>query len=243
MDPHTSKELAVFRKFAALCPLGIDLESIRKLDPPRPDVLCGTETGERLEFELVQVVDRGLAKSSSDTAGLQRRLEALASKDENLHGRYRDCLIALDLARQSSNRQRIEAVSSVLRQLSQCKLRAGSRLDVIPEEHRSIVRRVAVEEGLDGGPYFQVTIVGSFGDPTLEAIKKKFSKAYEVTAACALLAYYEQQPMEIGGSWWPDYKHQIAPLFRGSVFSKVWLFDTHSKEILEVDSGHTLPSD
>lgn len=39
-DPHAERELAVFRDFAVVCPLGIDRGSIEKRDPPEADILC-----------------------------------------------------------------------------------------------------------------------------------------------------------------------------------------------------------
>jgi hypothetical protein len=42
MNEQTARELTVFNRFAEVCPLGIDLDTIEKQDPPNPDILCRT---------------------------------------------------------------------------------------------------------------------------------------------------------------------------------------------------------
>ena len=61
-DPHGDRELAIFHGFSEKCALGIDAASIEKRDPPEPDILCRTVSGESIAFELVEALDSDLAR-------------------------------------------------------------------------------------------------------------------------------------------------------------------------------------
>jgi len=66
-DPHAERELAVFRDFVVVCPLGIDKGSIEKRDPPEADTLCRIADGSALAFEMVELVDQArIAKPMAD---------------------------------------------------------------------------------------------------------------------------------------------------------------------------------
>ena len=56
-------ELAVFRLFEAAAPLGVDRTSISQPDPPAPDILCRSTSGEWIAFELVELVDPSIRRS------------------------------------------------------------------------------------------------------------------------------------------------------------------------------------
>src|SRR5258705_9496146 len=57
VDPHADRELALFRDFALVCPLGIEMKSIEKRDPPEADILCRIADGSALAFEMVESTD------------------------------------------------------------------------------------------------------------------------------------------------------------------------------------------
>ena len=75
-DIQASYECEVFRHFAAAAGLEVAHVSSRSHKPPHPDVSCRTVDGCELAFELVQVVDQGLARTGSD----QRYLQACLRK-------------------------------------------------------------------------------------------------------------------------------------------------------------------
>ena len=61
-----ARERAAFLEFAKICPLRIDRKSIASLPPPHPDIYCRIiELGE-VGFELVEIVDEGMARSESE---------------------------------------------------------------------------------------------------------------------------------------------------------------------------------
>jgi hypothetical protein len=67
VDPHAHRELAVFRDFPEVCPLGIERKSIEKRDPPEADILCRIADGSALAFEMVELIDQArIAKPTAD---------------------------------------------------------------------------------------------------------------------------------------------------------------------------------
>lgn len=60
-EAKASWERAVFRNFAAAARLPVVPDSIESRSPPEPDILCEYIDGDRVAFELVELVDQGLA--------------------------------------------------------------------------------------------------------------------------------------------------------------------------------------
>lgn len=56
------REQRAFKLFAEQGPLHIVPSSIESRDPPSPDIVCTLEGGERVAFELVELVDEDFAK-------------------------------------------------------------------------------------------------------------------------------------------------------------------------------------
>ena len=56
----------VFKKFAQICPYSINLGSIKKRNPPEPDILCKLSDEAAIAFEIVECIDRSLARSIVD---------------------------------------------------------------------------------------------------------------------------------------------------------------------------------
>ena len=66
MDKQSQNELRVFKKFAQICPYSINLGSIEKRNPPEPDILCKLSDEAAIAFEIVECIDRSLARSIVD---------------------------------------------------------------------------------------------------------------------------------------------------------------------------------
>ncbi len=60
------RELEVFREFARLSGLSVDLGTLEKRIPPEPDLLCRHDVEGPLAFELVELCDPTLAKAFAD---------------------------------------------------------------------------------------------------------------------------------------------------------------------------------
>jgi hypothetical protein len=64
-DARAAEERAIFHEFVAAAQLPVVLESIESRLPPEPDILCEVAGGGRVAFELVRLVDQGLAHAEA----------------------------------------------------------------------------------------------------------------------------------------------------------------------------------
>ncbi len=234
MPGHTQRELRVFEEFAKVCPMEIDLASIEKRHPPEPDIYCRTVEGTELLFELVEVVDSGLATVSTQQDRLQRQLEGRAVEDEELRERFSDALIALGFQRNLSTQRRRNAVPGVLQFLK--KLSAGfeGKVDLVGTDLASVLTRLHVIRGDFVGPCFHVDGATSFSDPTLNTVCGKLRHEYPMSAPLHLLAYFVAQPMDAGTEWKPELEDHIRMLLGRSGFQAVWLFERGTGRIVSI---------
>ena len=54
----SAKEIEIFRKFAAVSGLDIDMSSVEGRAPPEPDILCRSTEGKDIAFELTELIDQ-----------------------------------------------------------------------------------------------------------------------------------------------------------------------------------------
>src|SRR5438093_7395810 len=64
-----------FLDFAKACRLAIQLDSIEKREPPEPDILCKIAREGTVAFEMVELIDQGLAQQIYESIRLQQLLE------------------------------------------------------------------------------------------------------------------------------------------------------------------------
>jgi len=82
------------------------------------------------------------------------------------------------------------------------------------------------------GPLFGVDATGSFGEPALEAVQKKFEKKYTTDAPIELLAFYESQPVLPEDIWLPAFSSFVEQNIASSPFGKIYVFDAAKNKIL-----------
>ena len=82
------------------------------------------------------------------------------------------------------------------------------------------------------GPLFDVSAAGSFGEPALKRIQKKFQKQYSTNAPIELLAFYETQPVLPEDLWLPQLSSFIEQSMAASPFRGVWIFDAGTNRVL-----------
>jgi len=69
------REIQIFKQFTDVCPYKINLTSIKKENPPKPDIYCKLKDGTELYFELVECLDNSIAKTTSDQISLKHLLD------------------------------------------------------------------------------------------------------------------------------------------------------------------------
>jgi len=71
-------------------------------------------------------------------------------------------------------------------------------------------------------------------EPAKEAVSDKLHRHYPTSLPLELLAYYDTQPVLPEYCWLPDLQDLVRNLLRGSVFTRVWVFDKNRSRILFV---------
>jgi hypothetical protein len=85
VDRHAKREITIFKAFANSCRLPIRQDTIKKMEPLKPDIQCEVEGTGFVAFELVEIIDRNYANmfgKQRDTRG--RFLEYHANKGSSL---------------------------------------------------------------------------------------------------------------------------------------------------------------
>jgi len=246
LDEQGSKELTIFSSFAEVCPWPIRLKSIQKREPsgqqgepPEPDILCEIEGERPVAFEMVQIVDQGLAQRTNDQVRLQNLLreayQSLSGKARSeVEKRCGNTLVHVAFRSTSSFTAKKNAISAITELLQE--ITPSFEGGITPKNRTSLtgaVEQVTVHRIRYTGLLFHVAAAGSYSDPTLENIRQKFMKQHKTRAPMELLAYYELQPVH-PEDWWQSKLIMLITdhlKMSKSTFRRVWVFDVFSKAI------------
>ena len=241
---HT-REPQIFGTFAQFSPLPIDETSIAKRHPPEPDILCEVLGAGPLSFEMVELIDEDLARRAHGQIGIKKlfeqsyqelpssRLTVWRRKFSNVlfHVKFRD-----DISWYGSR----EAVPTVMHWLETLDRHANGNVHPPSDSTAGdIVAWVNIGRGDFTSPCFDVDAVGSFADPTLDAVATKFAKSYETKHSIELLAYYELQPALPEEMWIDELRSFVQKHLGDSPFRRVWLFDVGCRKVRFAEPGLT----
>jgi len=232
-DDQARYERRIFRAFAADTGLDVAPRSIRSVKQRHghPDIICRTNDGLPLAFELVQVVDQGMARDFSDSirmnALFRKAYDTLPRNQRTrLRRRLHNALVGVWFEDGASLRGRVEVIPQVISVLEQIETKTDGELPLAGHSNlRSIVTRLSITRGQFVGPVFDVSAGGSFGDPVVDLLHKKFEKPYCVAAPIELLAFYELQPVSPDILWLPRVQEFVTQSLGVSPFRKVWVYD------------------
>lgn len=238
------RERRIFLAFAETVGYAVNLRSLRSGRGDRaPDIYCKLASGERVAFELVEILDKVFAKKFSDTGTLKVELdEALEnspplSKDR-FNDAFSDALIGIDFRTDVSLKRRQRAIGAILSYL--IGLGPHAEGNFVPEDDaiRDVLRLVRIIRGGFRGPVFAPVASGALGDPVRVRIEGKFRKVYATKLPVELVAYYDLQTQPIPGALVHEVSHFIANNMGSSPFRRVWVFSRSSHEILYVYPPH-----
>ena len=82
-DRHKKREITIFEAFAKICDLPIRLDTIKKKNPPKPDIQCEVSGKGLLAFELVELIDRNFANMFGKQIDTKKELSEYHSKLPN----------------------------------------------------------------------------------------------------------------------------------------------------------------
>jgi hypothetical protein len=232
-DRQKADELRVFRRFAAVAPLGIFPDSIQERESP--DIQCLSAEHGAIGFEMVEIVDCKLprADGSQQTflkhlrdASAQYQLAALDGTD-----------VSVTLAGGVTNAQRKVVIPGLLTLLQSLPAGFGG---VVPLQHDAALSRVVLRlyirrVGTTGRPRFGTGGGVSVEAPIVQCIERKFKKAeraYETADRLELVAFYERHPADLAEYRLVEVDEFVRHNLPVSRFSRVWVFDSEDIKVI-----------
>jgi hypothetical protein len=221
------RELRMFKGFAVNAPLTIIADSVESRPPPEPDILCASESGETIAFELVELIDEGYARAISDMFKTKKMLDDLpgglptelkADLTKSFPG---GAFISFDFSHGLPLRKRERASIDALRWIVAREANDGH----FPTEGelRERVPLVHVHPW-EWGLQFDSSLFTRLTDPTMDRLASKFGKTYETAHPIELLMYTEIDLLFPDSVWRPTVVPYIDENLEESPFRRVWLF-------------------
>jgi len=235
-----ARERRIFRSFAGAAGYEVKLPSLRsgKRDS-EPDITCRLASGERVAFELAEILDEGFGRKFGDTMKLKVELDrglrgSSAPFQRSFNRQYSDALIGIDFRSDTSLRRRKLAIPAILNNLAGLGPRAEGEFFPKQRGIDEIIRVVRVFRGGFKGPVFAPVGAGAMGDPVRETIEGKLVKAYRTKLPLELVVYYDLQIQHPGREWRGEIGVLVAQGLVSSQFRRIWVFSLTSREILHV---------
>jgi hypothetical protein len=230
------REIQIFKKFTDECPYKINLTSVKKENPPKPDIYCRLKDGTELYFELVECLDNSIAKTTSNQISLKYLLDDEKNnlplcKKIRFKRKYKNALIyiafneKLPLIRRKRS---IPYLIDFLLNLNENKIEKEEiEINGCPE-----IKWFNIQRGDFVGPMFRVEGVTFFSVSILREIRDKFNKEYATKNKIDLLAYYALQPEISKKHWLQETSDYIKENITNSPFNRVWIYSYTNNKIL-----------
>jgi hypothetical protein len=229
---QAQEEESVFRMFAQVCPLQIRRKTIQNRPPPEADFLCEVVPEGRVAFELVELLDEGIARQSSDTCALRGVFNtACRNLGKNRKGNLENALVHVTYVSAASLKARRRALLQLVEQLAKLSATLEGTAPISGRLTKAI-KKATIHRGNLVGPIYDDSSTLAFSEPALDAVKGKFSKEYESSAPIELVAFYGIQPVLPKSHWVPAVQRYVKKNLGASAFRRVWVFDCTSKSIL-----------
>lgn len=231
-NKSTKNEIRIFKKFAELYPYLINPNSIKKKDPPEPDISCSLSDGSILAFELVEIIDEDLAMARYDSLRLEEAFKDVLKKQpqkrKQFELNFNNAITKVIFNKKISFRRKKNSVPIIIDYLLTLDKTAEGKFS--PKG----LNKVLIDRGkFKVRPKIEVDHSAWIHDPCKENILKKFKKKYKINSRTELLAYYEVQPKLLENYQLLDkVKKPIIKHIKESVFQRVWIYSVIENEIL-----------
>lgn len=230
-----SEELRVFRAFAGVSSLPIILNSIEKRSPPEPDILCQVEDVGPRAFEVVELVDDGLAREAGSEQRLERELlEEFARQSgaaPDFKQRLADAYVAVWFHARSTLNERRRSMGPLVQLLRDLSPNFLGELAIPHTAEFHALWMARVFRGYQDGPLFDIALGGGLGDPSTAKIASKLTRSYSASCPVDLLAFWGQQPPMPNVIWVPRVQVLLEAQLSGSPFERCWVYDSYSRSI------------
>lgn len=223
-------EREVFDSFVTVAPFKVVSGSVENRDPPEPDIVCEIEEYGRVGFELTELIDQNFMARLNLMFNTKKHLskywktELSDDDSDSFKNKYANALIHVVYVEGLSLRKRKSVSRSLFDALNELpdgeegtKLKGDKKLS-----HR--IREVRIRRGNLVGPIVDVDSFGWLGDPTYDALSKKFAKNYNCDYPIELVAHIETDLLPPDGAWIMAADKAVAQL-GDSPFTRLWVFD------------------
>lgn len=232
MKNQSSNELRVFQKFASIAPIGIDLGSIQKREPPEPDIFCYSKDYGSLRFELTEAIDESIAQSIYSSTQLDKLIR---SKFDLLPGdvkkKFINAGIRIDFDHNTTINKKKHLVGAVLSSLKDFPENVVGEIDLEIDG----IKGVEISRADFGGPIFSFNTTTSFFDvPIIQRLEEKFAKIYSFEEEVHLLVYLDLQPELPANTWLTEAMEYVKANIAKSSIKKVWFYSMTKDKILGV---------
>jgi hypothetical protein len=153
--------------------LDINLSSITSQKPPAPDILCSLLSGEKIAFELVEIIDNGIASGINDSITLQSRLNEESRESQLPIIEVPGGVVGVDFKSGITMNFKLRAIPSILEEISQMPADfVGNKWAISNSKCKEAVSRIGVSRSTSSyDTVIQVASVTSFGDPLVDKNK------------------------------------------------------------------------
>jgi len=231
------REVQIVKKFADICPYKIDVISVKKENPPKPDIYCKLKNGTELYFELVECLDNSIAETTSNQIKLKKLLDNEVNsllpsyKIMSFKRKYNNALIYIAFNEKLTLPKRKRSIPHLIDLLLNFDENQIKK-DEIEIRGCPEIKWFNIHRGVYVGPMFRVEGVTSFGVSFLKEIKDKFNKKYITKNKIDLLAYYALQPEIPENHWLQETADYIKDNITNSPFNRVWIYSYTNNKVL-----------
>ena len=238
LNPEQStKELTIFESFSRAA--GLTIREFASRPPPEPDILCVTESGESVAFELTEIIDNVY---SSTTARMFESRNSLYKHYTNLPSKEREILklrfwnadISVTFRTDLSKAKQQSQIQSIFDLLLKQPENFTGEIPNLPTNIKRCIERLSINRGSFIGPCFNVPFVTWVGEPTEERIASKMKKNYEPRGRLELLAYIDGNVMFPDEIWLSNLDKYFSTLDESCQFKKIHVYDHRVKVIRRV---------
>ena len=230
------REIQIFKQFTDVCPYKINLISVKKENPPKPDIYCKLKDGTELYFELVECLDNSIAKTTSDQVSLKYLLDDEKNKlplckRMRFKRKYKNALIYIAFNEKLSLNKRKKSIPCIIDFLLNLNEKQIKK-EEIEINNCCGIKWLKISKGSYVGPMFHVEGATFFGVSILREIRDKFNKEYATKNKIDLLAYYALQPEISKNHWLQETADYIKDNITNSPFNRVWIYSYTKNKIL-----------
>jgi hypothetical protein len=230
LSQNEIKEIEVFLAFAKHHPAGLDVNTVRKVQPPKPDIECDRKDGTgTVAFEMVEIVDEGLYKDMASKGRLEeqfhRTYESLPVEvKEESWSRYEDTALLVRFKKVPFHRAN-QIVGPLLSHLADSPLLRHTSIPLAPKAVRAVVEEIIPFNIGFPGPRFFVDATEWVRDPLIDRLREKMEeRSYRTPWPMELVAFYHRYIGPPDVSWLAPAVDYVRGKVNAAGFCAVWIY-------------------